>query len=67
VIAWYGPVLAGGRLLLTSTDGRLASVGIEKGDVLSIVKAGKSFNLSPIVANNTLYLLDNEGKLSAWR
>ncbi|WCT72831.1 PQQ-binding-like beta-propeller repeat protein [Sphingomonas naphthae] len=66
-IGWYGPVLAGGRLLLTSTDGKLASVGLDKGDILSTVKAGKSFNLGPVVANNTLYLLDNDGKLSAWR
>ena len=66
-IGWYGPVLAGGRLVLTSTDGDLAYVGVDKGEVQSTVRAGKSFNLAPVVADNMLYLLDNDGRLTAWR
>ncbi len=66
-IGWYGPVLAGGRLLLTNTRGELVSVGLEKGDVQSTLEAGASFNLGPVVADSMLYLLDNKGRLSAWR
>lgn len=66
-IGWYGPVLAGNRLLLTNTRGSLVSVAPDTGTVQSTVDAGKAYNLGPVVAGNTLYLLDNEGKLSAWR
>lgn len=66
-IEWYGPVLAGGRLLVVSDVGRLVNVAVADGKIGSSVKAGKSFYLPPIVANNILYLLDAQGRLSTWR
>jgi outer membrane protein assembly factor BamB len=66
-IAWYGPVLAGSRLLLVNSNGQLVNVAIEDGKVGAQVKAGKSFYLPPVVADNMLYLLDAKGKLSTWR
>ena len=35
--------------------------------VLSTVETGEPVSLSPIVANNTLYILDDGGRLTAWR
>jgi len=68
VIGWYGPVLAGGRLLLVNSLGRLVEVGVADGKVGSSIRASKAgFYLPPIVANNTLYLLDAKGKISTWR
>jgi outer membrane protein assembly factor BamB len=66
-IEWYGPVLAGGRLLVVSDGGRLVNVAVADGKVGSSVNAGKGFYLPPIVANNILYLLDAKGRLSTWR
>jgi len=66
-IGWYGPVLAGGRLLVVSDGGQLVNVAVADGKVGTSVKAGKGFYLPPIVANNTLYLLDAQGRLSTWR
>lgn len=66
-IDWTGPVLAGGRLLLVSTEGQMLSVAPADGKIGTSIDAGKAFYLSPVVAGNTLYLLDNDGKLSAWR
>lgn len=66
-ISWTGPVLAGGRLIVASSDGRLANIDPATGNLQSETKAGGAVTLSPIVANNTLYVLTNDGRLTAWR
>ncbi len=66
-VSWTGPVLAGDRLILASSDGALANVSPADGKLLSTGKAGAPVFLSPVVANQTLFLLDNEGHLTAWR
>lgn len=65
--AWVGPVLAGDRLVLANTQGELVSVSPKDGSILSTTKTKNSVSLSPIVANNTLYILDDNGELSAYR
>lgn len=66
-IFWTGPVLAGDRLILANSRGQLVNVSPLDGKVQSMVKAGGPVTLSPIVAGNTLYVLDNDGRLTAWR
>jgi outer membrane protein assembly factor BamB len=66
-IIWTGPILAGGRLILASSLGELANVDPSTGKVQSVTKAGGDVYLPPIVANNTLYILTNNGRLTAWR
>jgi len=66
-ISWTGPVLAGGRLIAVSSAGEIAYVSPTTGSIEATVKYGKPLSLSPVVANNTLYLLDDEGRLTAWR
>ncbi|MBZ6379335.1 pyrrolo-quinoline quinone [Pacificimonas flava] len=66
-IYYRGPVLAGGRLWLTNSEGELLTVDPAEGEVESRRRVGKRFYLPPIVAGETLYLLDESGRLSAWR
>ena len=66
-INWVGPVLAGDRLIVASSEGRLVNVSPTDGKVQSETKAGGAVLLPPIVADNTLYILDNDGRLTAWR
>ena len=66
-IRWTGPVLAGGRLVLVSTHGDLNYVDPATGKVQADVDLDRSMSLSPIVANNTLYILADDGKLTAFR
>lgn len=66
-ISWTGPVLAGDRLILANSQGQLVNVSPTDGKVQSSVKSGGPVMLSPIVAGNTLYVLDNDGRLTAWR
>ncbi|HST37720.1 MAG TPA: PQQ-binding-like beta-propeller repeat protein [Allosphingosinicella sp.] len=66
-IFWRGPVLAGNRLVLTSSRGQIAYISPIDGRVLSTIEAGESFSLPPVVANNTLYVLSDDGRLTAYR
>ena len=67
-VTWYGPVLAGGKLVLTNSQGAVTYVSPTDGSVAATSREHKDgFSLTPIVANQTLYTLDDKGRLSAWR
>ena len=66
-VQWVGPLLAGNRLILLSSHGRLVSVSPYTGAVLQEIKIGAGVFVSPIVANDTLYILNNKGNLIALR
>jgi len=66
-IRWYGPILAGGRLILTSSQGAIAEVNPGDGSLKSMGRGSGAMSLGPIVANSMLYTLDESGHLTAWR
>ena len=66
-INWVGPVVAGDRLILANSRGELVNVGLADGKVGRSVKNGGPVSQQPVVANNMLYILDDSGRLSAWR
>ena len=66
-ISWYGPVLAGGRLVIANSHGAVWSVAPDEGTATEILDVGNDVSLAPIVANNILYILDDSGRISAFR
>ncbi|MEO8722431.1 MAG: PQQ-binding-like beta-propeller repeat protein [Sphingobium sp.] len=66
-IRWSGPVLAGGRLLLVSTGGDLVYANPADGTTQVFRKWGHPMSLRPIVVNNILYVLSDDGRLTAFR
>lgn len=66
-LTWYGPVLAGGRLVLTNSEGQIASAAVETGKLGTVIDGKAPFTLPPVVAGNTLYLLDQKGRVSAYK
>lgn len=66
-IEYSGPVLAGGRLLVTGSNGALISIDPATGTFQGQTTVGASVSLSPVVANSTLYILDDRGQLHAYR
>lgn len=66
-IIWTSPVMGSGRLLLAGSHGGIIEVNAVNGKILAQWDAGKSFYISPIVANGTLYLLAEDGTLNAYR
>ncbi|HEX8308030.1 MAG TPA: PQQ-binding-like beta-propeller repeat protein [Allosphingosinicella sp.] len=66
-IDWVGPILAGDRLALANSAGQLVYVSPTDGRVLATQETRMSVSLQPIVANSTLYVLHDNGQLTAWR
>jgi outer membrane protein assembly factor BamB len=66
-IDYSGPVLAGGRLIVTGSSGTVVYVDPTTGSVLGQTNLGAPISLSPVVANSTLYILDDRGRLTAFR
>lgn len=66
-VEWSGPVLAGGRLLMVSSNGLLVSASPESGQVIEKRKLDEKVMIPPIVAANTVYFLTDDADLIAMR
>ena len=66
-VTWHGPVLAGGRLILTNSRGQIVFASADDGKVVKTIETKTSFGLPPVVANQTLYTLDQKGRITAYR
>jgi outer membrane protein assembly factor BamB len=66
-IDYSGPVLAGGRLIVTGSNGAIINIDPTTGSFQSQTQVGAGITLSPIVANSTLYIYDDSGRLTAYR
>lgn len=67
LVTWAGPVLAGDRLILTSSNGYVATVSPYTGELISVEKLSDGAYLPPVVAGNTLYVMTNDGRITAFR
>lgn len=65
-IVWTGPVLAGNRLIVAGTNGRIIEIEPEKGTILKQWSVNHTISIPPVVAGDTLYLLANDGTLMAY-
>ena len=66
-IAWAGPVLAGNHLVLVSSEGEIVKVDAVAGTVAAREKLGDGAVVSPIVADEKVYVLTEQGELIAMR
>lgn len=66
-IFWTGPVLAGGQLWVASSRGEVWKVSAGEGSAQLFTDLGESVSLAPVVADGYLYILDDSGKIHAWR
>lgn len=66
-IEWSGPVLAGDRLILTSSNGKVGFVSPYDGKMLGTAPLPSGTFVPPVVARRTLYVLTGDAKLLALR
>jgi outer membrane protein assembly factor BamB len=66
-VYWQGPVLAGGRLILTNSMGQIIEASPDDGRVLKVTAASDTIDVPPVVADGTLYILTNDGVLTAYK
>jgi outer membrane protein assembly factor BamB len=65
-LIWHGPVLAGGQLLLTASDGRLAVADAADGALRATIDLGARVGQPPVVAGGRVYVLTAAGRLLAF-
>lgn len=66
-IFWVGPVLAGDRLIVSGSHGEAFSISPYTGQVLGRLRMPDGVMIPPLIAQNTLYILDDDGDLAAYR
>jgi outer membrane protein assembly factor BamB len=66
-IFWTGPVLANNRLWIASSEGIVLSADVATGTTAEFADLDSPVSLPPIVANQILYILDDSGRITAWR
>ena len=66
-IEWAGPVLAGDRLIVLSSDGYAVSISPYVGGVTGGITIPTGTFIPPVVANGTLYILTDNADLIAMR
>ncbi len=67
VYAHYGPILAGGRIVVASSDGMLRFFSPESGALTHQVEIPDGATTAPVVAGGTLYVVSKDGQLHAFR
>lgn len=64
---WAGPVIAGNALVITGSNGEVVFYNPENGQKLHHISTREKFMLSPVVAQQTLLALSEDGDVTAWR
>lgn len=65
--AHYGPIVAGGRVIVASGDGLIRQFDPMSGALVGTIEIPGGAASNPIVANNTLYVVSKRGQLLAFR
>ena len=66
-ISWAGPILAGGRLVLASSEGEMVILDPATGDRLEDRSIGEAVYIAPVIAEETVLIFTDEGRLIAYR
>ena len=67
IVAHYGPILAGGQLLVASNDGQLRLFDPRDGTLTRSIEIPGGATAAPVIAGNTLYVVSSKGNLLAFR
>ncbi len=66
-ITWYGPLLAGDRLIVAGTNQQALAVSPYTGEILGQQDLSGAASLGPIVADGTVFVVTDDGRLLALR
>jgi outer membrane protein assembly factor BamB len=67
VYAHYGPVLAGGQLVVASGDGVIRAFDPSTGRLVATTELPGGAASNPVIANGLLFVTDADGRLNAYR
>jgi len=66
-IQWFGPLLAGDRLIVAGTNQMALAVSPYTGETLGRQKLSGAASLGPVVAGGTVFIISDDGRLLALR
>ncbi len=66
-ILWSGPILAGGQLVITSSEGQAFAISPFTGELIADRSLPDGVRVPPIVAQQTMFLLTTDAELIALR
>ena len=66
-ITWTGPILASDRLIVAGSEGHIVSIHPYDGSVLGRIELGSGISLSPVIAQDSLYMLTDDGDVVCLR
>lgn len=67
IYAHYGPIMAGGRIVIASNDGYLRFFNPVDGALVHRTEVPGGATTAPVVAGQTLYVVSTKGQLHAFR
>jgi outer membrane protein assembly factor BamB len=67
VYSHYGPIIAGGRVIIASNDGALRSYNPTDGTLTGTTEIPGGATTAPVVAGGVLYVVSAKGQLHAFR
>ena len=65
--SWFGPLMAGNRLIVSSTQGILKMIDPASGTITSTLKVGQPIVSDMTLAQNTLLVITRDGLIRAYR
>jgi outer membrane protein assembly factor BamB len=66
-LKWTGPILGGDRLIVLSSEGEAMFVSPYTGQPLGTMRLSGPAYIEPAIAGNALYILTDDGNLTAYR
>lgn len=66
-LEWTGPVMAGSRLILVNSEGKAIAVAPQTGTIIGWDDIGDTGTLPPVIIENTLFFITENGKLIAYK
>lgn len=66
-IRWTGPVMGSGNLILVGSHGMMIKIDPNTGQQISTIKTKKDVQIAPLIAQNMLFILAEDGTLMAYQ
>jgi outer membrane protein assembly factor BamB len=66
-VAWTGPIMMGGRLVLANSEGDVVAVSPANGQTLASADVNQPVFIPPIAANEHIYIVTDEARLVVLR
>ena len=66
-VEFYGPILAGDKLIITASNGDFFYYSPHNGSLISINKNKTAITQMPIITNDKMYLIGNKGQIAVWQ